>query len=99
MSAPSSSVVVARVVSSAVDDAFEAFFSHTTALRSMDRDAVVEAAVALLGVGTLAVIIIWIGTTYTDGSLTDEGGFALVAAIAFFIVFMSAIGVGLSRRY
>ncbi len=65
----------------------------------MDRDAVVEAMVALVGVGTLAVIIIWIGASYTDGSLTDEGGVALVAAIAFFIVFMSVIGIGLSRRY
>lgn len=65
----------------------------------MDRDAVVEAVVAFVGVGTLAAIIIWIGTAYTDGALTDEGGLALVAAIAFFIVLMSAIGIGLSRRY
>ena len=65
----------------------------------MDRDAVVEAAVALIGVGMLASIIIWIGTTYTDGTLTGDGGLALVGAIAFFIVFMSAIGLGLSRRY
>ena len=65
----------------------------------MDRDAVVEAAVALVGVGTLAAIILWIGNAYTDGSLTGEGGIALVAAIAFFIVFMSALGLGLSRRH
>ncbi len=65
----------------------------------MDRDAVVEAAVALVGVGTLAAIIVWIGTAYNDGSLTPEGGLALVAAVAFFIVFMSALGLGLSRRY
>jgi hypothetical protein len=65
----------------------------------MDRDAVVEAAVALLGVGTLAAIILWIGSTYSDGTLTETGGLALVAAIALFIVAMSAIGLGLSRRY
>ncbi|MEF8777997.1 MAG: hypothetical protein V5A36_03705 [Natronomonas sp.] len=65
----------------------------------MDRDAVVEAAVALLGVGVLAATILWIGSTYSDGTLTETGGLALVAAIAFFIVFMSAIGLGLSRRY
>lgn len=65
----------------------------------MDRDAAIEAAVAFVGVGTLAAIIIWIGTAYTDGALTEEGGLALVGAIAFFIVFMSAIGLGLSRRY
>ncbi len=65
----------------------------------MDRDAVVEAAVAFAGVGTLAAIVLWIGSTYTDGSLTADGGLALVAAIAFFIVLMSVIGFGLSRRY
>ena len=65
----------------------------------MARAAVVDAAVALVGVGTLAAIILWIGSAYTDGSLTGEGGIALVAAIAFFIVFMSALGLGLSRRH
>jgi len=65
----------------------------------MDRDAAVEAILALAGVGTLAAIVVWIGSTYSDGTLTGEGGIALVGAIAFFIVFMSVIGVGLSRRY
>ncbi|MCQ4333090.1 hypothetical protein KM295_06180 [Natronomonas sp. F2-12] len=65
----------------------------------MDQDAAVEAAVAFVGVGTLAAIILWIGATYTDGALTEAGGLALVGAVTFFIVFMSAIGLGLSRRY
>jgi len=65
----------------------------------MDREAAVEAAVAFVGVGTLAVIIMWIGSTYNDGALSPDGGLALVGAIAFFIVFMSVIGIGLSRRY
>ncbi len=65
----------------------------------MDREAAVEAVVAFLGVGTLAVIIVWIGSTYNDGGLSADGGLALVGAIAFFIVFMSVIGIGLSRRY
>lgn len=65
----------------------------------MDRDAVVEAVVAFVGVATLATIIIWIGTTYNESGLTEQGGLALVGALAFFIVFMSVIGLGLSRRY
>ena len=65
----------------------------------MDRDAVVEAAVALVGVGTLAAAIVGIGLTYGGDELSADGGTALVGAIAFFLVFMSAIGVGLSRRY
>jgi len=78
---------------------FEAFFSYTTAPMYMDRDAAVEAVVALGGVATLAVIMMWIGSTHTNDTLTADGGLALVGAIAFFIVFMSIIGVGLSRRY
>jgi hypothetical protein len=65
----------------------------------MDRDAVVEAVVALAGVGTLAAIVMWIGATYTNGTLTGDGGIALIGAITLFIVLMSAIGIGLSRRY
>jgi hypothetical protein len=65
----------------------------------MDRDAAVEAVVAFVGVATLAGIILWIGTAYTNGGLTETGGLALVGAVGFFIVFMSVIGLGLSRRY
>ena len=65
----------------------------------MDRDTVVEIVVALVGVGALAAIIILIGNIYGKDGLTEQGGLALVGAIAFFIVFMSAIGLALSRRY
>lgn len=65
----------------------------------MDRDTVVEISVALVGVGTLAGIILLIGSIYGQDGLTEQGGLALVGAIAFFIVFMSAIGLVLSRRY
>lgn len=65
----------------------------------MDRDAAVEAAVALVGVGTLVATIIFIGTEYNDGGLSADGGLALVIAVTCFIVLMSVIGIGLSRRY
>jgi hypothetical protein len=65
----------------------------------MDRDAVVEAMAAFVGVATLAGLIIAIGSTYNDDGLTGGGGLALVGAIAFFVLFMSAIGVFLSQRY
>ncbi|WP_336136489.1 DUF7472 family protein [Natronomonas amylolytica] len=65
----------------------------------MDRDAAVEAAVAFVGVALLAGVIMWIGTAYTNDGLTGSGGLALVGGIAFFIVFMSVVGLGLSRRY
>ena len=65
----------------------------------MDRDAVVEAVVAFVGVGSLAALIVWVGLAYSDSGLSADGGTVLVGAIAFFIAFMSVIGVGLSRRY
>lgn len=65
----------------------------------MDREAAIEAVVAFAGVGVLAAAIIWVGTTYGDGVIGPEGGLALVAAIAGFILLMSVIGLFLSRRY
>ncbi|QLD87495.1 hypothetical protein HWV07_12885 [Natronomonas salina] len=65
----------------------------------MDRDAVVEAAVAFVGVATLAGLIVTIGSVYYDDGLSSDGGLALVGAVAFFVVFMSAIGLFLARRY
>lgn len=78
---------------------FEALLHTTIAGTCMDRDAAVEAVVAFVGVATLAAIIVAIGSMYNESGLSEEGGLALVAAIAFFIVFMSAVGLGLSRRY
>ena len=63
----------------------------------MDREAVVEALVAFVGVASLAAAIIWIGTTYGLQS-QPEGGLALIVALALFIVVMSVVGVFLSRR-
>lgn len=65
----------------------------------MDRDAVVEAAVAFVGVATLAGLIVTIGSVYYDDGLSSDGGLALVGAVAFFVVFMSVIGLFLARRY
>lgn len=65
----------------------------------MDRDAVVEAVVAFVGVATLTALILGIGSVYNDSGLSGDGGIALVGAIAFFIVLMSVIGVLLARRH
>lgn len=81
------------------DDGFEALLPATIGLAGMDRDAAVEAVVAFAGVGTLAAIILGVGATYGDSQLSPDGGLALVGAVGFFIVLMSVIGIGLSRRY
>lgn len=67
----------------------------------MDRDVVVETAVAVAGVAALAAAVVLIGAAYASsgGTLDERGGQALVAAIAGFIVVMSVVGVALSRRH
>ncbi len=78
---------------------FEALLATTSGSQTMDRDAVVEAIVAFVGVATLAIIVIGIGRIYNENGLSGDGGLALVGAVGFFIVFMSVIGYVLSRRY
>ena len=78
---------------------FEALLPATFALAGMDRDAVVEATVAFVGVGSLAAIIVGVGMAYGNSELSGDGGLALVGAIAVFVVTMSGIGIGLSRRH
>jgi len=63
----------------------------------MDREAAVEAAIAIGGVAVMAASVILIGTVYGAG-LGPDGGLALVGAIGFFILLMSVIGVVLSLR-
>jgi hypothetical protein len=78
---------------------FEALLPATSAQAAMDRDAAVEAAVAFVGVGSLAAIIVGVGMAYGNSGLSGDGGLALVGAIAVFVVVMSGIGIGLSRRH
>ncbi len=63
----------------------------------MDREAIIEAIVAFVGVASLAIAIIWIGSTY-ELQNQSEGGVALIAALAAFIVLMLVVGLFLSRR-
>ena len=68
---------------------FEALLPATSAQAAMDRDAAVEAVVAFVGVGMI----------YGNSGLSGDGGLALVGAVAVFVVMMSGIGIGLSRRH
>ena len=54
--------------------------------------------VSVAAVVAFIAVILGIGTTYySDGSLGDPGGIALVASIALFVLAMAVIGVWLSR--
>jgi hypothetical protein len=70
----------------------------------MERDALVETAAGLVGVGLFVAAALVLGTLYThapdDGGqlLSETGAHGLVAAVAGFVVLMSLIGYALSRR-
>jgi len=64
----------------------------------MDRETqlqvVVSSVVVVLFIGVLAVL----GTTFsTDGSVTQDGGYALVAALFGFVVVISGAGLVVTR--
>lgn len=64
----------------------------------LDRETVIEAAVAIVTVGAFIVALAVIGVYFNDGGLSDEGGLALVAAIVAFIFVMTGVGYWLSSR-
>ena len=65
----------------------------------MERETVIEIVVSVGAVGLFLAAIVAIGTTYGEGGLLGEqGGTALVGAIAAFIVLMSLVGYWLSGR-
>lgn len=64
----------------------------------MDREVVIEAAVAFVAVALLTAMIIGVGVRYNSNGLTPAGGLALVGSVAFFVVFMSVVGYLLARR-
>ncbi|MES3518187.1 MAG: hypothetical protein PPP58_11030 [Natronomonas sp.] len=64
----------------------------------MDREAAVEAAIAIGGVVVMVAVVVWIGTAYGADGLGPDGGLALVGAVGFFILLMSGIGIALSFR-
>ena len=64
----------------------------------MDRQDWVELAVSIGAVLVMLAVMVVIGVTYGDaqGTLTVEGGFALAAAVMFFVFFMVGVGYGLA---
>ncbi|MFB6135151.1 MAG: hypothetical protein ABEJ04_00140 [Halobacteriaceae archaeon] len=63
-----------------------------------DREAVVEAGVAIAGAGLFVLIAILAGVLYGQKALSTTGALVLVGGIVVFIVGMSAIGYWLSER-
>lgn len=65
----------------------------------IERETIVEAVVALVGVGVFIAIAAAAGTMSNGGtSLSDTGAMTLVGGMIAFVVVMSAIGFYLSTR-
>jgi hypothetical protein len=62
----------------------------------VEREAVIEALVSTAAVGVFVVLIVAIGVLYP--SLAGQGAFALIGAIALFVLTMAAVGYWLSGR-
>ncbi|MBO4247809.1 MULTISPECIES: hypothetical protein [Halomicrobium] len=66
---------------------------------SLDRETVTQIALSAVAVLLFIAGTVVVSTNYgANGDLTQEGGIALVAAIAAFVVVMLAAGLFLERR-
>ena len=62
----------------------------------LERERILEIAVAVPGVLLFIGVIVYVGMEYNDGTLSSDGALALVGVIAAFIVVMSIVGIGLA---
>lgn len=65
---------------------------------ALERGRQLEIVVSVSVVVFFVVLIIAIGQLFNTGEMSPTGGFALVAAIAVFVLAMAAAGVGLAYR-
>lgn len=70
----------------------------------IERDTLVEAVAASLGVVLFGVLAVYVGSEYgiTDGgnvvAVTTDGSTALIGAVAAFLLYMTLVGYWLSTR-
>lgn len=64
----------------------------------IERETMLEIAVSVGAVIVFVALIVGIGATYGGQGLSSEGGIALLAAIAGFVLLMTAVGFFLARR-
>ena len=62
----------------------------------IERGRLIEILVSVSAVGLFIILLIGIGTLYSDDQLTPEGGMVLVGAIVAFILMMAIVGIGLA---
>lgn len=64
----------------------------------IERETVLEIVVSVGAVLVFVAVMIGIGVTYGGRGMTSQGGVALLAAIAGFILLMTGIGYFLAGR-
>lgn len=64
----------------------------------IERETLVEAGVALAGVGLFIVIAVLAGSTFGTDGLSESGALVLVGGMVAFVVVMSALGWWLAGR-
>ena len=63
----------------------------------LERDRLIEIAVAVTAVFVMLGVMLWIGFTYGgENGLSEEGSHLLIGAIVGFIFLLTAVGVGLA---
>ena len=65
---------------------------------AIERETVIEVVVSFLAVGGFIAAVAWVGMTYGDGGLSEQGALVLVALMAGFVLAMSVVGYWLSGR-
>lgn len=65
---------------------------------TLERDTVLEIIAAVVPTVLLIALLMVIGTRYSaDGTLTPDGGTAIVGAMVLFVVVMTGVGLWLTR--
>lgn len=64
----------------------------------VDREMMIEIAVAVVAVGAFIIALVLIGIQFNEHGLSDQGGLAIIGAIVAFIFLMTGVGYWLSSR-
>jgi hypothetical protein len=64
----------------------------------IERETMLEIVVSVGAVLLFVVVMVGIGTAYGGRGLSDEGGVALLAAIAGFVLLMTGVGYFFAGR-
>ncbi|WP_276279830.1 DUF7472 family protein [Halorussus caseinilyticus] len=65
----------------------------------IDQETRREILVGVVSVGVFIALLMWVGATYGDGSLTQTGAIAAVGVIVVFVLLMAGVGYWMAQQY